>query len=165
MTIAATVAKPGEAAASPGTYIHATALAVGEVGLMIRGRSGAGKSRLALELIAEANRRGLFARLVGDDRVAIAARGGRLIARGHPRIAGRIESRGEGILELGHEDAIVVRLVVDLGSGLGAGVARLPPANAKTYLCDIELPQLALDASRPQPAGIALNYLLRMGDG
>src|SRR5947209_227017 len=104
-----------DAAATPGPYIHATALAIRETGILIRGASGSGKSRLALELIGEASRRGLFARLVGDDRIAIAARAGRLIARGHPAIAGRIESRGEGILNVSHEGAVVVRLLVDLG--------------------------------------------------
>jgi hypothetical protein len=105
-----------EAAAGHATYIHATALAVAETGILIRGPSGAGKSRLALQLIAEAGRRGLFARLVGDDRIAVAARGGRLIARPHPTIAGQIESRGEGILATPHEAAAVLRLVIDVGA-------------------------------------------------
>jgi serine kinase of HPr protein (carbohydrate metabolism regulator) len=151
------------AEASPGPYIHATALAIGEAGLLIRGRSGSGKSRLALDLLAEASRRGLFVRLVGDDRVAIAAHGGRLVARGHPAIPGQIENRGEGIIELGHEPATVIRLVVDLGAGTGAP-ARLPLARPRVSVCEIELPQLRLEAPGPRQAGIVLDYLLRMGD-
>ena len=54
-------------AASAG-YIHATVVLVGEAGVLIRGASGSGKSALALALMSEAGRRGLFARLVGDDR-------------------------------------------------------------------------------------------------
>jgi serine kinase of HPr protein (carbohydrate metabolism regulator) len=165
MSTPAAAAESEAKAASPGNYIHATALAIGEAGVLIRGRSGSGKSRMALELLAEASRRGLFAGLVGDDRVAIAAHGGRLIARGHPAIAGQIESRGEGIVELSHEPAVVIRLVVDLGAKPSAAPVRLPPKKAKVSLCEVELPQLLLEASAPQQAGILLDYLLRMGDG
>jgi hypothetical protein len=42
---------------------------------------------------------------------------------------------------------------------------RLPPKKAKVSLCEVELPQLLLEASAPQQAGILLDYLLRMGDG
>jgi hypothetical protein len=154
------------AAAEPGTYIHATALAIGEAGVLIRGRSGSGKSRLALELIAEAGRHGLFARLVGDDRVAVAPRGGRLVARPHPIIAGQIESRGEGILAIDCEAAIVVRLVVDLCEPPGLSPTRLPGAEATgTYLCEVELPRLCLDGSGPPRAGIVVDHLLRMRNG
>jgi HPr kinase/phosphorylase len=159
------VADRDEAAANPGTYIHATALAIGEAGILIRGPSGAGKSRLTLELIAEASRRGLFAQLVGDDRVAIEARGGRLIARGHPAIAGKIESRGEGILELAYERAIVIRLVLDLGGNEAGAPDRQPRLDAKTSLGGVLLPQLRLDGAGAQQAGVVLGHLLRLGNG
>jgi HPr kinase/phosphorylase len=155
-----------EAAASPGTYIHATALAIGEAGILLRGPSGSGKSRLALELIAEAGRRGLFARLVGDDRVALAAHAGRLIARFHPTIAGQIESRGEGIVKLSYEGAVVIRLLIDLGGQCFATPVRLPQVEAThASLCGLDLPRLALGGPEPHHAGIALDYLLRMGNG
>jgi hypothetical protein len=159
------VAERDANAVEPGTYIHATALAIGEAGILIRGPSGSGKSRLALELIAEASRRGLFARLVGDDRVALAARGGRLVARGHPTIAGQIESRGEGILELGHEQAIVIRLLLDLAGEAGAAPLRLPAAPSKTSLCAVDLPLLCLEGPGSQQAAIVIGHLLRMGNG
>jgi len=155
-----------DAAPGPGVYIHATALAIGEAGILIRGPSASGKSRLALGLMAEASRRGLFARLVGDDRVALAVHGQRLIARGHPTIAGQIESRGEGILKLGHEGAVVIRLLVDLGGQSRAAPERLPQAEAtRSSLCELDLPRLTLDGPEPHHAGIVLDYLLRMGNG
>jgi HPr kinase/phosphorylase len=155
-----------EAVAEVLTYVHATALAVGEAGVLIRGRSGAGKSRLALELIAEAGRRGLFARLAADDRVALHSRGGRLIGRGHPTIAGRIESRGEGILELGHEPAIVIRLVVDLDDDPSAAPERMPRVEAtRVSLLDVDLPRLSLEGPGPSQAGVVIDHLLRMGNG
>ena len=94
--------------------VHATAVAIGETGVLIRGVSGAGKSKLALAMLAEAGRKGLFARLICDDRVRLSLSGGRLLAHAHPAIAGRVEQRGEGILGVAHEASAVVRAVVDL---------------------------------------------------
>jgi serine kinase of HPr protein (carbohydrate metabolism regulator) len=47
--------------------VHATALVVGTTGLLITGPSGAGKTTLALRLIALARSRGLYADLIADD--------------------------------------------------------------------------------------------------
>lgn len=97
-----------------GSTVHATCVVAGEAGILIRGASGAGKSTLALRLIAGALDRDRFVRLVADDRVALAARGGRLIARPVAPLAGLLEVRGTGILGLAYEPACLVRLVVDL---------------------------------------------------
>jgi HPr kinase/phosphorylase len=165
MNVPAAVLQGEEADAEPGTYIHATALAIGETGILIRGPSGSGKSRLALELLAEAGRRGWFARLVGDDRVAVTSRGGRLIARPHPAIAGRIESRGEGVLAHRHEPAMVIRLIIDVGATPAAAPVRLPERDAKVSLRQIKLPLLSLEGPGPSQAGIVMDYLLRIGNG
>lgn len=119
--------------------LHATALAMGEEGVLILGPSGAGKSALALALIETARIGGQFARLVGDDRVALSAVHGRLIARGHPAIAGRIERRGAGIEAAPHEPACALALVVDLG----APAERLPDSAARCVLEGVALPVLA----------------------
>lgn len=95
-------------------FVHADAIVIGETGILIRGASGAGKSRLALALIFLAEASGYFSRLVGDDRICLEARGSRLVARGHPAIEGAIECRGRGILETPSLDAAVIGLVVDL---------------------------------------------------
>jgi len=79
---------------------------------LIFGPSGAGKSSLALALIATAGRDGLFARLIGDDRIALDCRGGRLIARGHPAVLGKVERRGHGIFDVPFVPAAVVRLAI-----------------------------------------------------
>lgn len=94
--------------------VHASAVVIGEAGILIRGASGSGKSRLALALIGSARAAGAFARLVGDDRIRLENCNGRLIARGHPLILGRIEQRGAGILREPFIPAAVVRLIVDL---------------------------------------------------
>ena len=108
-------------------YVHATAIVVGERGILITGPSGSGKSRLAALLIGEGVRRGLFARLVGDDRVALALRDGRIVARGHPAVAGLIERREEGILATPFEAACRIDRVVTVVS---APRARLPEPDA-----------------------------------
>lgn len=120
-------------------YVHATALAFGPGGILITGPSGAGKSALALALIEAAARSGQFARLVGDDRVALAAVNGRLVARPHPAIAGLVERRGAGIEAVAHEPAAAIALVVDLG----APAERLPDPGAKTVREGVEVSQLA----------------------
>ena len=112
--------------------------------MLIRGPSGAGKSSLAFALIAAAGHAGLFARLVGDDRIGIASRGGRLIAHGHPLILGTIERRGQGIFEIPFLPAAVVRLVIGL-----AGEAEAPPRYPRQgddhiVLAGVKLPFLPL---------------------
>lgn len=96
------------------SFIHASALVVGERGVLIRGASGAGKSRLAAALRHAAAVEGHFAQLVGDDRVALSARGGRLLAAGHPAIAGLIERRGIGLCKAPVLSPAVIGHVVDL---------------------------------------------------
>ena len=93
--------------------LHGAAVAVGEAGVLIRGVSGAGKSSLALALVEAAVARGMFARLVADDRVLLEVLNGRLLARPHPAIAGRVERRGQGIGLVDHEAAVVLRCVLD----------------------------------------------------
>ncbi len=101
------------AAAIPAT-IHATALAIGRFGVLLRGPSGAGKSALALALLERAEQQGRFARLIADDRVIVTVRSGRAIASPPTTLAGRMEIRGRGIVIVPHEPAAVLSLVVDI---------------------------------------------------
>ena len=82
------------------------------------GASGAGKSALALQMIA------LGAVLVADDRTDIAARDGQLIATCPPPLSGVIEARGLGLLRLPHVPQIALTAVVDLDQ---RETERLPP--------------------------------------
>ena len=84
-------ARPRDAVRRP--TVHGAAVVVREGGVLVRGRSGAGKSHLIEEMAAEARARGWFGRLVADDRVQVAVKGGRLILSPHPAIAGRVERR------------------------------------------------------------------------
>ncbi|MDX8480585.1 HPr kinase/phosphorylase [Mesorhizobium sp. VK24D] len=74
--------------------IHGTAILIGERGVLITGPSGAGKTTLALTLIDHCRARGLFSRLIGDDRLLAAAHRGRLVCRAPSTIAGLAEVPG-----------------------------------------------------------------------
>ncbi|WFP63525.1 HPr kinase/phosphorylase [Mesorhizobium sp. WSM4904] len=74
--------------------IHGTAILIGERGVLITGPSGAGKTTLALTLIDHCRIRGLFSRLIGDDRLLAAPHHGRLVCRAPATIAGLAEVPG-----------------------------------------------------------------------
>jgi serine kinase of HPr protein (carbohydrate metabolism regulator) len=135
--------------------VHASAVLVGARAVLIRGPSGSGKSRLALQLIEAARSGSLaFARLVGDDRVHLRAAGERLLVRSVEALGGLVEVRGVGLLRLPHERSAVVCLVVDLG----ADTERLPDAQQRQVVIEgISLPRLAVaDGTRALPAVLAM---------
>lgn len=120
--------------------IHASTVAIGEAGVLIRGASGAGKSALALALIDLAQGKGGFARLVADDRTQIDARHGRLLARPVAPIEGVVERRGLGLTPEPHLPCVVVRLIVDVGA---EEPPRMPePEDLVDRLAGVALPRL-----------------------
>jgi serine kinase of HPr protein (carbohydrate metabolism regulator) len=130
--------------------LHAACCALGGTGILIRGPSGSGKSSLALLLAAQED--GAF---VADDRVVCEMRGGRLVARPHAVLAGRVEVRGQGILPLADlgvpsRAETDLHLAVDLVDAL----PRLPEPAGDADILGIALPRLALDAG-VRAAGLA----------
>jgi HPr kinase/phosphorylase len=128
--------------------IHATCFVVDGRGILLRGASGAGKSRLALHFIETAPEKGRTARLVGDDRIHLDAEGGRLIASVPARIAGLIERRAPGLRDAGIETidfqpSAAVSLVVDIlpDGAFAAGPCKF---NDRVRLEGIELPYLTV---------------------
>ncbi len=93
--------------------VHANCVLIGDTGVLIRGVSGSGKSTFSRRLVDLAQKIGHFARFVGDDRILLRTSHGRLIASGHPLIAGRVEVRGLGIAVSKFEDQAVIRLLAD----------------------------------------------------
>ena len=127
------------------TSVHATAIIVGEHGLLVRGPSGAGKSGLALAVIARARESATFAALVGDDRVFLRVCGGRLLVRGAPDFEGLIEQRFQGIVAIRHEPCAVARLVVEL-AGRDRAWPRMPEErDTMTQVLGVFLPCVRLD--------------------
>jgi serine kinase of HPr protein (carbohydrate metabolism regulator) len=138
--------------------IHATAVLTGATALLIRGEPGSGKSRLALRLIQTLP----FARLVGDDRVHLEARNGRLLARPADTLAGLLEVRGLGVQKVPYETLAVIGQVLDFEPA----AERLPePDGQKTVISGVTLPRIALPASGdPLPAVLATLPAARGGN-
>ncbi len=131
--------------------IHATAIILGECGVLICGESHSGKSALARAAIALGRKDG-FACLLGDDRIRLQTIGGKLIGRPHPAIAGLIEVRGRGILDAPYEPAAVIHCVIDLTPDdiICATSLRFPEkAHMHSQIGTIVLPRLALPSARP----------------
>jgi serine kinase of HPr protein (carbohydrate metabolism regulator) len=140
--------------------LHATAIAIGEEGVLLRGGSGAGKSDLALRLILggpHAAAGGRAIALVADDQVLVQPHDGRLIARAPAQLAGRIEARGLGILDIPCRDEVALALLVDLVSR--EAVERLPEEGECSPICGIKIPRIALAAF---DASAALKVILAL---
>jgi HPr kinase/phosphorylase len=123
-----------------GATVHATAFTIGATGLIVTGASGAGKSLLAAGVAA------LWpydpVRLVADDRMRLAAAGGRLVARPVDGFIGMVELRGIGMALLPAMPSTVIRGVVALEP---ADPPRMPEQDIETTeLCGVPLPLLRL---------------------
>ncbi|MGJ5175568.1 HPr kinase/phosphorylase [Bradyrhizobium oligotrophicum] len=121
--------------------VHASAVKVGDLAVLVRGPSGSGKSRLAFGLIL-AGRAGQIppAVLVGDDRVHLATRGGEMWVSPAPALAGLIEIRGLGIRSCDYVSEARIGLVVDL---MAEDAERLPPPHSLQWNENgIELPRI-----------------------
>lgn len=114
--------------------VHGTAVAIGGWAVLLTGKSGSGKSDLALRLIDRG------AMLVGDDYVSICADGPTAGAKSE--IAGKIELRGVGIIEMPFTRSARLRLVVELGED----GERLPAGWPLAELAGFSIPKLKLNA-------------------
>jgi serine kinase of HPr protein (carbohydrate metabolism regulator) len=134
--------------------VHASCVAIDGHAVLLFGPSGAGKSDLALRLIDRG------ARLVSDDYTRLAAIEGRLVATAPATIAGRIEVRGIGIVEMPALAQAPVLLAIDLADA----PERLPPDPLPTRdILGIPLPLLALsplEASAPIKVELAVRRLM-----
>ena len=122
--------------------LHATTVSIGGQGVLIEGVSGAGKSDLALRLIDRG------AELVSDDYSVLQRRDGQVVASAPATIAGKIEVRGIGIVEMPHAPRAPIFLVV----ALGEPSARLPVPGRRRSLLGIDIQLLALDGREASAA-------------
>jgi serine kinase of HPr protein (carbohydrate metabolism regulator) len=130
--------------------IHATAVAIGGKGVLLRGRSGAGKSDLALRLIDGG------AKLIADDVVEVQRRGAGLEARAPARLKGKMEVRGVGIVAVPSAARARIVLAVDL---VGPRAVERYPEPAFTRILGIRLKLLklwAFEASAPAKLRLAV---------
>ncbi|MCY6383133.1 HPr kinase/phosphorylase [Hoeflea prorocentri] len=139
--------------------IHATALVVGETGILIQGPAGSGKSRLAAGFIQAAGVAGRFAALVADDQVLLQAAGGRILAIAPEPTQGLFEVRGAGIVHVPFLRRAVMHIAVAVGDVSTA--SRLPdPALRRELIDGLTLPLLYLQPNRlPDPYEIVMARL------
>lgn len=133
--------------------VHASTVATDGRAVLITGPSGSGKSDLALRLLDRG-----FA-LVSDDQTVIKKSGERLLASAPETIAGKLEVRGIGIVEIEHVSEIPVSLIVELTSE----IQRLPDDSRDRPILGVKLPLITIDAmtaSAPSKVALALD---RMG--
>ena len=116
--------------------VHGTCVALDDVGILLRGMSGSGKSDLALRLIDGG------ALLVADDRVDLIRIQDNLWAKPPEFLAGKLEVRGIGIVSMPFYPRVQIRLVVDLVAD--RAVERLP-LDLSVSVLDIAIPCLKLD--------------------
>ncbi len=133
--------------------VHASTVASNGRAVLIAGPSGSGKSDLTLRLLD----RGFT--LVSDDQTIVKKDGERLLASAPPTIAGKLEIRGIGIVEMERTDNVPVALIVELTGD----IQRLPDDSRDRPILGIRLPIVTIDAmtaSAPSKVALALD---RMG--
>jgi serine kinase of HPr protein (carbohydrate metabolism regulator) len=146
-------ATPSAAPRISAETVHASTVATDGRAVVILGPSGSGKSDLALRLLD----RGFT--LVSDDQTVVKKDGERLVASAPPNIAGKLEIRGIGIVDMETVTNIPVALLVELTSE----IQRLPDESRERPLLGIKLPLISIDAmtaSAPSKVALALD---RMG--
>jgi serine kinase of HPr protein (carbohydrate metabolism regulator) len=132
---------------------HASTVAVDGRAVLITGPSGSGKSDLALRLLD----RGFT--LVSDDQTIVRREGSKLIASAPPNIAGKLEIRGVGIVEMDTVKDVPVALVVQLTSE----IERLPDERRERPVLGIKLPLVSVDALTASAASKVALALDRLG--
>jgi serine kinase of HPr protein (carbohydrate metabolism regulator) len=133
--------------------VHASTVALDGRAVLITGPSGSGKSDLALRLLD----RGFT--LVSDDQTIVRRVGDRLLAGAPPNIAGKLEIRGIGIVDMEAVSDVPVALFVELTSD----IQRLPDDSRERPILGVPVPLISIDAmtaSAPSKVALALD---RMG--
>ena len=127
--------------------VHASTVARAGRAVLITGPSGSGKSDLALRLLD----RGFV--LVSDDQTILKREGDRLTASPPQTIAGKLEVRGIGIVEMDHQSNVPIALLVELTSA----IQRLPDEDRERSFLGIAVPLVSIDAmAASAPAKVAL---------
>lgn len=130
--------------------VHASCVAADGKAVLICGPSGAGKSDLALRLID----RGFT--LVSDDQTLVRKSGERLLASAPGTIAGKLEIRGIGIVDMETVSDVPISLIVELTSD----IQRLPDDSRERSVLGLALPLISVDAmtaSAPSKVALALD--------
>ncbi len=138
--------------------VHGTCVALGADAALIRGKSGTGKSDLALRFLALPDGGAGQTSLVADDQVRLTSAEDGLMASPPVNLAGLIEIRGLGIQQMPYVATARLVLVCDLVAA--QDVPRMPPDPwERTVLAGNEVPVLklaAFEASAPLKLKLAI---------
>jgi serine kinase of HPr protein (carbohydrate metabolism regulator) len=145
--------QPGAGPRLSAETIHASTVATNGRAVLITGPSGSGKSDLALRLLD----RGFT--LVSDDQTIVKRDGSRLIATAPSNIAGKLEIRGIGIVDIEQVNDVPVALLVELTSD----IQRLPDDSRERPILGVPLPLISIDAMTASAASKVALALERMG--
>lgn len=132
--------------------IHATSVAIDGLGVLILGPSGSGKSDLALRLIDRG------AVLISDDYTIASAKDDALILDAPANIAGMMEIRHLGIVEMPYVSAVPARLAISLD----ASPHRMPDTDTEITIAAVSVPLITLaglEPSSPIKVELALKRL------
>jgi serine kinase of HPr protein (carbohydrate metabolism regulator) len=133
--------------------IHASTVDLNGRAVVISGASGSGKSDLALRLID----RGFT--LVSDDQTILRRDGGKLLASAPPNIAGKLEIRGIGIVDMESTNDVPIALYVELTSE----ITRLPDDRRERPVLGVNLPLVSVDSQTASAASKVALALDRLG--
>lgn len=132
--------------------LHASCVAVDGRAVLIEGRSGEGKSDLALRMIDRG------AVLVSDDYTVCTRADGTLQGSAPANIAGKIEVRGIGVIDMPHQDRVPIALLITILEA----PPRMPEGPKKRRIAGIDIPEVALAAlepSAPVKVELALKHI------
>jgi len=133
--------------------LHASTVAKDGRAILITGPSGSGKSDLTLRLLD----RGFT--LVSDDQTIVKKIGDRLVATPPPTIAGKLEVRGIGIVDVERVDNVPVALIVELTGE----IRRLPDDSRERPILGVKVPLVNIDAMTASASSKVALALDRMG--
>lgn len=133
--------------------VHASTVAMDGRAVLITGPSGSGKSDLALRMLDR------DFTLVSDDQTIVRREGDRLIASAPATIAGKLEIRGVGIVEMETVNDVPVALLVELTSE----IQRLPDDRRERPVLGLKLPLVSVDAQTASAASKVALALDRLG--
>jgi len=136
--------------------IHATMLEINGKAVLIKGKSGCGKSDLALRLLADKN-----IRLVADDVVSLLVENNKVYGKAPQNLRGLLEVRGVGVVKMPYVEQAAVDLVVNLVDN-PEEIERMPKI-AHENILGLEIERIDLyakECSAPEKVKIKLNGVL-----
>lgn len=136
--------------------IHAVAVAIDGKGVLITGKSGSGKSDLALRLVDRG------AKLISDDRVILRQVGRHISMTPPDEIAGKIEVRHIGIITCEYSPANLA-MIIDLDRV----PPRMPPETETRAILEMDIPLYHIapfEGSAPIKVELALQQISVQSD-